>query len=221
MPRGEISRRDWLRVSAGAMGLSLTDLLGRKHVQAAGTHTPSGKAKSCIVLYCWGGVSHIDTWDPKPEAPAEVRGEFNPISTATPGIQLGEHMPLLARITDRLAIIRSIHHNSTFHGRGMYWNITGHASPNAEQFTNLSPSSTDWPNLGAMIARLRSAPEGMPGFVQMPYFLVDNKTRQAGDTAGWLGQQYDAVFVRPDRGKAYAGVSPDMGNLTFALAEGV
>src|SRR5581483_8774686 len=137
------------------------------------------------------------------------------ISTATPGIQFGEHMPLLAGITDRLAIIRSIHHNSTFHGRGMYWNMTGHASPNAEQFTNLSPSLTDWPNLGAMIAKVRSAPEGMPAFVQMPYYLVANTPRQAGDTAGWLGARYDACFVRPDAGKPYKGVSPDMGDVTF------
>jgi hypothetical protein len=218
MPRGEISRRRWLGLSAGAMGLSLADVLGLKQVQAA---TGPGKAKSCIVLYCWGGVSHIDTWDPKPEAPAEVRGEFAPISTATPGVQVGEHMPLMSRLTDRLTIIRSIHHNSTFHGRGMYWNLTGHASPNAEQFSNLSPSPTDWPNLGAMIARLRPAPEGMPPFVQMPYFLVDNKTRQAGDTAGWLGRRYDAVFVRPGSGKPYAGVSPDIGNVTFTPAEGI
>jgi hypothetical protein len=203
------------------MGLSLPAVLGLKPTQAASSSIGPGKAKSCIVLYCWGGVSHIDTWDPKPEAPAEVRGEFSPISTATPGIQLGEHMPQLARITDRLAIVRSMHHNSTFHGRGMYWNMTGHASPNAEQFTNLSPSSTDWPNLGAMVARLRPAPDGMPPFVQMPYFLVDNKTRQAGDTAGWLGRRYDAVFVRPGSGTPYGGVSPDIGDATFTPADGV
>ncbi|HQU44629.1 MAG TPA: DUF1501 domain-containing protein, partial [Pirellulales bacterium] len=180
-----------------------------------------GKAKSCIVLYCWGGPSHIDTWDPKPEAPAEVRGQFAPIATATPGIQLGEHMPLIAKLTDRLAIVRSMHHTSTFHGRGMYWNMTGHPTPNADQFTNLSPSPTDWPNLGAMIARLRPAPADMPAFVQIPYYLVDNKTRQAGDTAGWLGQQYDAVFVRPGRGKPYGGVSPELGEMSFQPAAGV
>jgi hypothetical protein len=202
------------------MGLSLPDLLALQRAQTAAAPGPA-KANACIVLYCWGGISHLDTWDPKPEAPAEVRGEFAPISTATPGIQLGEHMPLLARLTDRLAIIRSVHHNSTFHGRGMYWNMTGHATPNAEQFTNLAPSPTDWPNLGAMIARLRPAPAGMPPFVQIPYFLVDNKTRQAGDTAGWLGRQYDAVYVRPGRGKPYGGVSPDIGNVTFTPAEGV
>ncbi|MGH7139407.1 MAG: DUF1501 domain-containing protein [Pirellulales bacterium] len=219
MPRFAFSRRQLLRTSAGALGLSLPQWLGLPRAQSA--ETGFGRAKSCIVLYCWGGVSHIDTWDPKPEAPAEVRGEFKPIVTATPGIQLGEHMPLLAQLTERLAIVRSIHHSSTFHGRGMYWNMTGHATPNAEQFTNLSPSIHDWPNLGAMIARFRSAASGMPNFVQIPYYLVDNKTRQAGDTAGWLGQQYDAVIVRPSRGKSFGGVSPETGHLTLKPADGI
>lgn len=220
-PTNGISRRRWLRASAGAIGLALPELLGLQRAGAVESRTGFGKAKSCIVLYCWGGMSHLDTWDIKPDAPAEVRGEFAPIATAVPGIQLGEHMPLLARLTDRLAIIRSMHHNSTFHGRGMYWNLTGHPSPNAEQFTNLPPSSTDWPNLGAMIARLSAAPSEMPAFVQMPYFLVDNKTRQAGDTAGWLGQKYDAVFVRPSGGKPYGGVSPQLGNLSIDPVDGV
>ncbi|HVX10935.1 MAG TPA: DUF1501 domain-containing protein [Pirellulales bacterium] len=219
MPRFGLSRRQWLQTSAGALGLSLPQWLNLSTARSA--ETGFGRAKSCIVLYCWGGVSHIDTWDPKPDAPAEVRGEFKPIATATPGIQLGEHMPLMAQLTERLAIIRSIHHGSTFHGRGMYWNMTGHPTPNAEQFTNLAPSSSDWPNLGAMIARLRSAAPGMPGSVQIPYHMVDNKTRQAGDTAGWLGQRYDAVVVRPSRGKPFGGISPDTGHLTLKPAEGV
>jgi hypothetical protein len=219
MPRFEFSRRQWLRTSAAALGLSLPQWLSLSPARASAVGF--GRAKSCIVLYCWGGVSHIDTWDPKPEAPAEVRGEFKPIATATPGIQFGEHMPLLASLSERLAVVRSMHHNSTFHGRGMYWNLTGHASPNAEQFTNLAPSINDWPNLGSMIARLRPAAAGMPGFVQIPYYLVDNKTRQAGDTAGWLGQQYDAVIVRPSRGKPFGGVSPETGHLSLKPADGI
>lgn len=224
MPRFAFSRRHWLRASAGALGLSLPQWIGLSQARGGQTgysQTGFGKAKSCIVLYCWGGVSHIDTWDPKPDAPAEVRGEFKPIATATPGIQLGEHMPLLAQLTDRLAIVRSIHHGSTFHGRGMYWNMTGHPTPNADQFTNLPPSINDWPSLGAMIARFRAGAAGMPSFVQIPYYMVDNNTRQAGDTAGWLGQQYDAVIVKPGRGKPFGGVSPETGHLTLKPAEGI
>lgn len=216
-----ISRRRWLGVSTGALGLSLPHLLGLSQAGAIESTANGGRARSVIVLYCWGGVSHLDTWDPKPGAPAEVRGEFQPIATATPGIQFGEHMPLLARQTERLAIVRSMHHGSTFHGRGMYWNMTGHPTPNADQFTNLPPSSTDWPNLGSMVARLKSGSEGMPPFVQIPYYLVDNKTRQAGDTAGWLGSRYDAVIVHPGKGRPYGGVSPSLGAMSLEPAAGV
>ena len=117
------SRRQVLRCGIGALGFSLADYLDARAVQRAGNN----RAKSCIVLYCWGGMSHHETWDPKPSAPAEYRGEFESIATAVPGIRIGEHMPRLARHTDKLAIIRSIHHRSSAHGKGMYWNWTGHA----------------------------------------------------------------------------------------------
>jgi hypothetical protein len=167
------------------------------------------------VLYCWGGVSHLDTWDPKPDAPLEIRGEFKAIATATPGIRVSEHMPLLARQMNRLAVVRSLHHSCTAHGKGMYWNMTGHPPPALEQVANLTPSLSDWPNLGAMVARLRRAPPGLPGAVQIPYPLVDNNTLQAGDGPGWLGQAYAPVVVRPPRGKPYGGVSRDLGALAL------
>src|SRR5262245_62085648 len=105
-----LSRREALRVGVGMAGLGLPAFLGLHETAAAAPAGTFGKAKACIVLYCWGGMSHIDTWDLKPNAPAEVRGEFKPIPTATTGIQVGEHIPLLARQTEKLAIVRSIHH---------------------------------------------------------------------------------------------------------------
>ena len=114
-----LSRRQMLRTGLGMLGLSLPQFLSmRDQGVAAATAGGSGfgRAKSCIFLYCWGGVSHLDTWDLKPEAPAEVRGEFKPIATSVPGIHVGEHMPLLARHMHQLAVIRSIHHRSTAHG---------------------------------------------------------------------------------------------------------
>src|SRR5262245_11516326 len=101
------SRRRWLATAAGLGGLSLPAFL---HLRAAAAPQPAGevKAKSCIILYCWGGMSHHETWDLKPDAPVEIRGEFSPIPTKTPGIFVGEHIPLLAQQTDKLAIIRSI-----------------------------------------------------------------------------------------------------------------
>jgi hypothetical protein len=218
-----LTRRRFLGgCSAGLLGLSLPEffrLQSRAATRSAGDGF--GQAKSCIVLYCWGGVSHIDTWDPKPDAPAEIRGEFKPIATAAPGVFVGEHMPLLARQMNKLAIVRSIHHGCTAHGKGMYWNMTGHAPPAPETPANLTPSASDWPNIGAMVSRLRRPPKGLPAAVQLPYPLVDNNTLQAGDGPGWLGNVHAPVILRPSRGKPYGGVSRDLGALVLELAQGV
>ena len=87
-----LDRREWLRVGCGMFGLSLPGFLGLRQqaLVQANTAAMSGRAKSCIVLYCWGGMSHLETWDPKPDAPREVRGDYRPIATATPGVWLGE-----------------------------------------------------------------------------------------------------------------------------------
>src|SRR5262245_31673289 len=214
------SRRKFLRCGLGALGLSLPAYLSRRAARAA-TADGFGRARSVIILYCWGGMSHLETWDLKPNAPAEYRGEFQPIATATPGIRVGEHMPRLARQTHQLAIIRSIHHRSSAHGKGMYWNFTGHAPPQAEVAVNQPPSRQDWPCLAAMVARFRRAPGSFPSALQIPYCMVDNGTLQAGENAGWLGPSYDPVLVRPDRGRPWGGVSRDLGTLVLRRADGV
>ncbi|MBY0524390.1 MAG: DUF1501 domain-containing protein [Gemmataceae bacterium] len=218
-----LSRRRMLGgCGAGLLGLSLPQFFNLK--SQAGERPTSdgfGKAKSVIVLYCWGGVSHIDTWDPKPDAPAEIRGEFRPIATRTPGIFVGEHMPLLAQQMNRLAVVRSIHHRCGAHGKGMYWNMTGHAPPAPEVAANLPPSPNDRPNIGSIVSKLCRAPQGLPGAVQIPYPLVDNNTLQAGDGPGWLGKTHAPVVLRPNRGKAYGGVSRDLGTLVLEPTQGV
>ena len=211
-----LARRDFL-LSLGGLGLSLPAYLR----QAQAVTSQAARARSCIVLYCWGGMSHHETWDPKPDAPAEYRGLFNPIATAVPGIRIGEHLPRLAQHTDKLAIIRSMHHRSSAHGKGMYWNITGHPPMAPEVAVNQPPTRQDWPCLGAMVARFRKAPAGFPPAVQLPYPLVDNNTLQAGDNAGFLGSAADPVLVRPDRGRPWGGVSRDLGAMVLRRAEGV
>jgi hypothetical protein len=216
------SRREVLRTGAGLLGLSLPHFLHlQDQVRASGPPTGGGRAKACIVLYCWGGMSQLETWDPKPDAPREVRGDYRSIATATPGVRLGEYLPLLARQTGRLAVIRSMHHRSSAHGKAMYWNVTGHPPTAAEQAVNQPPTRQDWPCLGAMVARLKRTPPGLPGSVQVPYPLVDNNTLQAGDNAGWLGQVYDPVIVRPAGGRPYGGVSRDLGAPVLRPAAGI
>jgi len=143
------------------------------------------------------------------------------MATAVPGIQVGEHMPRLARLTDKLAIVRSIHHRSSAHGKGMYWNFTGHPPMAAETAANQPPSRQDWPSLGAMVAQFHSAPRGLPSAIQLPYPMVDNGTLQAGENGGWLGSSYDPVHVRPDRGRPWGGVSRDLGAMVLRPADGV
>jgi hypothetical protein len=221
---GSLSRRRWLRdYGVGLLGLSLPNYLAFRGRAAERNAIGDGfgRAKACIVLYCWGGVSHLDTWDPKPDAPPEVRGQFKPIATTVAGVRVGEHMPRLARQMPRLAIVRSVHHSCTAHGKSMYWNRTGHAPPQPETAVNLPPSINDWPTLGAQVAKLRRGRRGLPSAVQIPYPLVDNNTLQAGDSTGWLGNAYAPLLIDPKRGKPYAGVSRDLGGLQFRPAEGV
>lgn len=119
-----LTRRETLRLGLGAMGLSLPSILSLRataHAAATGKHPANngfGRAKSCIILFAWGGMSHIDTFDPKPGAPAEFRGIFQPISTSVPGIRFSEHLPHLARQAHRLAVVRSAHHRSSITARG-------------------------------------------------------------------------------------------------------
>jgi hypothetical protein len=210
-----------LATSIGAMGLSLPSFLRLRNEAAAapiGQASP-GKAKSCIVLYCWGGMSHHETFDPKPDAPAEVRGEFQPIATAVPGIFVGEHIPKLAAQMDKLAVIRSVHHDSSAHGKGMYWNLTGHAPPQPTAAVNLPPTRDDWPSLAAMVSKFRQAPRGMPRSVRLPYPLVDNNTLQAGEYGGWLGIGHDPIVIRTPAGREWGGVSRALGSAVLNLAE--
>jgi hypothetical protein len=212
----EITRRTMLGTSLGLLGYSLTDLLSLQSATAASTsgngqEPRKAKAKSCIVLFAWGGMSHLDTWDPKPDAPREVRGDFNTITTATPGVRIGEHMPFLAKQTERLAIIRSMHHGCSGHGKAMYWNLTGHAPPRADLAANLPPSSEDWPSLLSVVSKFRSAPRGLPPAIRLPYPLVDNGSLQAGEYAGWLGATHDPIVIRTPQGVEFGGVSRDLG----------
>ncbi|MBC8352971.1 MAG: DUF1501 domain-containing protein [Planctomycetes bacterium] len=213
---GRLSRRRMLATSATLGGLTLPSFLQLQDSTKRAEAASQGRAKSCIIIYAWGGMSHHETWDPKPDAPAEFRGEFNPISTATPGIQIGEHMPHLARHTNKLAIIRSIHHDDSAHGRGMYWNLTGHKPP---RVGNIPPMRNDWPSLPAVVSKFSTPVSGVPSAVRLPYPMVDNNTLQAGEYGGWLGAKYDPIVIRTPSGEPFGGVSRSLGSQVLNLGE--
>lgn len=207
-------RRSAMAQLAAAAGGALPSALLLKNLQASSQI--GGRAKRCIIVYCWGGMSHHESWDPKPEAVRDIRGEFYPIETAVPGIQISEHLPRVAKLTDKLAIVRSICHDDAAHGRGMYWNMTGHKPP---RVGNIPPMQADWPSLPAMISKFRKAPKGVPDSVRLPYPMVDNGTLQAGEYGGWLGATYDPIVIRTPSGKEFGGVSRALGSQVLNLGE--
>jgi hypothetical protein len=161
-------------------------------------------------------MSQLETWDPKPGAPAEVRGTYKSIATATPGTHLGEYMPLLARQTERLAIVRSVHHKEAGHRNAAYWNLTGHEPHTPGNDTTINPSRKDWPCLGAMVARFRTPKAGMPAAVTLPHQLADRGLLN-GQDAGFLGMNRDPLVMQPTGGKPYEGVSPQAGQAELRL----
>jgi len=211
----DLSRREALRLGLGMFGLSLPGLFQCRGL-ANSSVRGAGKAKSCIVLFSWGGMSHLETWDPKPEAPREVRGDYRSIPTATPGVRFGEFMTQLATQTERMTVVRSVHHQASDHRKAAYWNLTGHAPAAPEELAPVLPSRADWPCLGSLVARVKKAPAGLPGTVTLPYPIADRGLNN-GQDGGFLGMTNDPLIVKPAAGKPYAGVSPNMGTTDLRL----
>src|SRR5262245_40985231 len=119
---GRISRRDCLRIG----GLGLAALAGQARAEAQVKSAGFGKAKSVILVFCSGGQSQLDMWDPKPLAPLDVRSIFQPIATSVAGVQFTEHMPKIAKLANRFTVVRSMSHEDLDHGSAVYLALTGH-----------------------------------------------------------------------------------------------
>ena len=148
-------------------------------------------------------MSHYESFDPKPNAPSDIRGEFKPISTATPGIQFCEHLPLLAQHSEKMAIVRSIHHRHGGHQQGMYVSLTGHDPEGGLK----AKKRNNWPSLTSMISRFNEPLAGTPKAIKLPYSMYDNGTLMAGDYGGWLGSAYDPVIMKTPAGEPFQGVT--------------
>ncbi len=185
------SRRDCLQLGLGGLlgGGLVGALQATTLASGAGESTPVRRrqADSCILIWMDGGPSHYETFDPKPEAPAEIRGEFGTIETKTPGMRFSEILPRLANISDSLAIVRSIRHDQGNHGAGNHYMMTG-APPRIPvgcgAFVSFHPS------LGSVVSHQLGAPHGIPA-----YFSIPNMSRSGGPN--FLGSRF-APFVVPD-----------------------
>jgi len=190
--QGRIDRRTLLRAgSIGGVGLSLAQLLRAE--QEAG----SNSAKACIFIFAWGGPHHLDTFDPKPTATAEIRGPFGSIETRSPGMRLVEEFPRLAEIANHFSLVRSISHTVGEHNAAAYLALTGRLPP-ADAKGILPSRRSDFPGLGAVVARLRPTNGQIPPYVVAPYENVNLKVSTPGQTAGFLGAAYDPFVIGDD-----------------------
>lgn len=202
----QMNRRDLLRVGgSGILGLSLASMLRlQAHAKVENRIGTGGwgKAKRVILVYLQGGPSHLDLWDPKPEAPENVRSTFSPIDTKLPGIQFTEVLPKLAQVNDRFTMIRSMSYtpNGLFnHTAAIYQLMTGYTTDKVSPSGQLEPPSPkDFPNFGSNIIRLKPATEPMLPFVMLPRPLQESNVVGKGGTAGFLGKAYDPYTLFPE-----------------------
>ena len=178
-----LTRRALLRVGAvGLTGLSLPNIL-----RAENTGKPrKATAKSVIMLFQFGGPSHLDTFDPKPDAPAEIRGEFKTIKTKTPGLLVTEHLPKLAERSDLYAVVRSVRHTRSAHNSGAYYSLTGR-EPLIDIVT-ANASAIDFPHPGSVVDYLDRSEKTVPSFVALPTMIADGPFRTPGEFAGLTRQ---------------------------------
>jgi hypothetical protein len=215
-----LSRREVLRIGGlGFTGLMWSDWLRSRAAAAGRTRKGAGgfgKAKACILVFNYGGPSHLDTWDLKPDAPQEIRGEFQPVATQVPGLSICEHLPRLATMANHYAIIRSVSHRDNDHAIGAYLVLTGYSHPkNAILGIEPAASPQDLPSLGSVVSKLRPADNSMFSFVTIGDLRHFGNNDSLGQNAGCLGMAYDPFtvpFVRPINGEL------DLGSVTRVMA---
>ena len=186
------TRRDWLRLGIPLAGVAnpfrspsaIAKPLESSAVSAA-------RAKSVLVIFTGGGMSQLDTWDPKPQAPEEVRGEFTSIATRVPGVRYCEHLPRLAALADRTTLIRSLTHDDLDHGSACYLALTGQFHP--RKSSNPPPQPSDFPALGAVLQRVRPSNWLPHAAFQVNGPLLVPREPSPGQFGGILGRGYDPI----------------------------
>ena len=218
-----INRREVLRLGGlGFSGLAWSDLFRAQAQARSSPSTPKasngfGKAKACILIFNYGGPSHLDLWDLKPDAPAEIRGEFKPTQTNVPGISIAEHLPRLAKLANLYAIVRSVTHRDNDHAIGAYLSLTGYSHPKHETL-GIEPPETplDMPSMGSIVSKLRPMERPVFPYVTLGDLRHFGNNDGMGQNAGCLGKPFDPFivpFVRPLNGKL------DVSSVTTTMSE--
>ncbi len=194
--RESIERFAWPRrdvLQAGAVGVSASVLAGLGLEPTFAQEDLPGRAKSVIYLWIGGGMTHIDSFDPKPEAPEEVRGELTAIGTRLPGVQFCETLPGLAEVADRLAVVHSFSHDSNDHLLSQVYTLSGRKVNRNQLFSE--------PNIGAIVSHLYGSRNGLPGYIAVPGITRPGPPPHNLFVGGWLGNQYAPFCVggRPEQ----------------------
>lgn len=191
--RSLVCRRDLLKIGPMALSASVLPGLFSGSALAASAQSPSAKAKSVIFLWMGGGVTHIDSLDPKPEAPEQIRGTLSAIPTSIPGVQFAEVCPNLARIARDLCVVRSFSHDSDDHLLSQVYTLSGRKVTQAQLFTE--------PNIGAIVQYLQGPRNGLPGYIAVPGITRPGPPPHNLFVGGWLGNQYSPFCVggQPDQ----------------------
>jgi hypothetical protein len=193
------SRRQLLKVGGlGLCGMTLPSLLraeAAKQAQGPQAKGPKPRVKSIIFLFQWGGPSHVDMFDMKPNAPEQIRGPHKPISSSADGIQVSERLPRTSKIMDRVTLIRSLHHTMKNHNSAGYVALSGHEPPSDDQ--RLRDSLSLFPAYGSVVDKLSPASADMPSFISYPHVIADGSITP-GQHASFLGKAHDPLFIPQD-----------------------
>jgi hypothetical protein len=182
---------------SGLLGVSLASVLGKQRAAAQAVQpSPARSAKSVILVFLTGAPSHLDMFDPKPDAPDGIRGEFRPIATRVPGLLISEHLPRLAARSDKYAVVRSLSHRENNHLVATHHVLTGHPQPAA--FFDKVASRDDWPSYSSALDYLRPRNDGVPRGVNLPTFLMEGPLTWPGQHAGFLGPRHDPWQITRD-----------------------
>ena len=190
------SRRRCLQVgAAGMLGLNVAELSQLQALSAPNNAAANRRAHSCVFIFLFGGPSHIDLWDMKPDAPVEVRGDFRPVATNVPGVDLCEHLPLLAQQMDKICLLRSMTHHMPVHGPACSEIYSGREYFGPPVTDQARPE--DWPSLSSLITRFGQRRQGLPNSVVLPWYtqFVGQDRRIAGQTGGRMGEEFNPFLV--------------------------
>jgi uncharacterized protein (DUF1501 family) len=196
-----VTRRELIQAGySGLLGMGLPSLWAARALSSSNS---APRARSVVLIFLTGAPSQIDTFDPKPEAPAEIRGSFKTIATKVPGIEIAEHLPMLAERADKFAIVRSMTHGVPSHEHATHYMLTGIDRPPPGS-THMA-SRADWPCYASALDQLRPRQDGLPSGVMLPTYL-NNGYGFSGQSGGLLGAKYDPWQIKQDPNEPNFGI---------------